>query len=105
MSVGVACAESVGIAAPFASFGSHVFCDSLHQSPLAQSASTLHPPDFSHLPSLLQAPERHTVAPFAVVHGPSPSAKPHLSSVLSHAPDRQTPLPPSVSEQVPSPLA
>ena len=45
---------------------------SSHQLPPAQSASTLQPPAGSQVPLALQAPERQTVAAFAVVHGPSP---------------------------------
>ena len=35
-------------------------------------------------------PERHTVAPLALVHGPSPLAKPHLLSAASHTRLTQT---------------
>jgi hypothetical protein len=41
---------------------------------LVQSASTLQPPDGSHVPSVLHAPERHTLPPLVIEQGPSPFA-------------------------------
>jgi hypothetical protein len=37
-------------------------------------------------PLVAQRPERHTLAPSAAVHGPTPVAKPHSSSFVSHTP-------------------
>ena len=47
---------------------------SSHQLPPVQSASLAQPPDGSQTPLVLQLPDRHTVAPLAAVHGPSPLA-------------------------------
>jgi hypothetical protein len=72
--VGLVCGGSFGIAVPFASCGVHVWVLSSHQLPPEQSASTSHPPAGSHVPFVLQVPERHTTGPVGPVHGPSPTA-------------------------------
>jgi hypothetical protein len=76
-STGFMCGGSLGMSVPLGSFAVHVCDVSSHQSPPAQSASTLHPPAGSHLPLVLHTPERHTVPPLPVgpeVQGPSPLA-------------------------------
>jgi hypothetical protein len=73
-SVGFECAPSVGTAPPLAIFAVHAWELSLHQLPLVQSASTLQPPGATHVPLVLHAPDRHTVAPLVAVQGPSPFA-------------------------------
>jgi hypothetical protein len=72
--VGFVCGASVGTGVALGSVGRHAFMLSLHQLPVGQSASALQPPAGSHRPLLLQAPERQTVAPLALVHGPSLTA-------------------------------
>lgn len=86
LSVGLVWAVSVGTAVPFASCGTHWCIVSLHHLPVAQSASTLHPPEGSQVRFVLQAPERQSVGPSAIVHGPSPLAYPHLLSFVSQTP-------------------
>src|SRR5262249_14000946 len=61
----------------------HMCIDSLHHWLLLQSASTLQPPAGSQVPSVLQAPERQTVPPSDIVHGPSPFARPQRVSLVS----------------------
>jgi len=73
-SVGPVCVASVGIAVPFASVALHVCADSSHHSWAGQSLSTLQPVDAPQVPLEPQTPERQIVAPFALVHGPSPLA-------------------------------
>jgi hypothetical protein len=73
-SVGLECAPSVGRGWPLATVGAQRCVVSLHHVPVAQSASTLHPPAGSHVPFVLHMPERHTTPPFATVQGPSPFA-------------------------------
>lgn len=72
--VGLVCGLSFGIATPLSSLGKHAFKVSLHHRPSLQSASALQPAAGSHRPFVLHVAERHTVAPFCAVHGPSPSA-------------------------------
>src|SRR5580704_9470420 len=84
LSVGLVWEASVGTATPLASCAVHVCALSLHQWPVAQSASTLQLPAASHVPVALQAPERHTEAPASELHGPSPLAKPQSLSCVSH---------------------
>jgi hypothetical protein len=71
LSVGLVCSASVGIVVPFGTFAVHVCVEMLHQLPPLQSPSTLQPPVGMQVSPTLQAPERHTVAAFAVEHGPS----------------------------------
>jgi hypothetical protein len=73
-SVGLACAASVGIAAPFASFGAHACVDTLHHVPVAQSPSTLQPPGAMQVPPVEHTPERQTSVAFDGVHEPPPFA-------------------------------
>jgi hypothetical protein len=73
-SVGFVCGPSVGIAVPFASVAVQVCIDSSHHCSAAQSASTSQLPAAMHVPFALQTPERQTVAPVELVHGPSPSS-------------------------------
>jgi hypothetical protein len=93
LSVGLACGGSLGTAVAFGSFAVHVCVLSAHHWPAEQSASTLQPPAGSHVPFVLHAPERHTVPPLAIVHGPSPLAYPHLLSAVSHTPLEHTSVP------------
>jgi hypothetical protein len=74
LSVGFVCGGSVGTTIPLGSVGKQAFMLSLHHLPVGQSASTLQPPDFSHVPLVLHMPEMQTVPPFATVQGPSPFA-------------------------------
>jgi hypothetical protein len=46
----------------------------MHHSVVAQSPSTLQPPDGMQVPATLQVPERQTVFWLVVVHGPVPLA-------------------------------
>jgi hypothetical protein len=101
LSVGFACGGSFGTACPFASVGVQVCIASLHQVPALQSASTLQPPAFTQVPPTLHAPERHTVPPVPIVHGPSPLAYPHLLSLVSQTPLLQTSVP-AAAVHVPS---
>jgi hypothetical protein len=73
-SVGLVCAPSTGTAVPLASCPVQMCVVSSHQLPAVQSASTLQPPLGSHVPLVLHAPERQTVAPVTAVQGPSPLA-------------------------------
>jgi hypothetical protein len=84
-SVGLACAESVGIGDPFESLAVHMLLDSSHQLPVGQSASTLQPPAGSHLPAVLHAPDWQSVGPLATVHPDCPFARPH-SLFVPHTP-------------------
>jgi hypothetical protein len=59
---------------------------SRHHVPIAQSASTLHPPIGSQVPLALQLDDRHTVEAVTLVHGPVPAAYPHRESAGSHTP-------------------
>jgi hypothetical protein len=72
-SVGFAWAPSLGTGVPLATVGRHMCIVSLHQVPAAQSASTLQPPEGSHVPLTLHIPERQTLL-VAGVQGPSPFA-------------------------------
>jgi len=66
---------SVGTGMPFATVGEHMFVVSLHQLPVAQSASTLQPPAGSQtMLVLLHMVERQTVPPLDDEQGPSPFA-------------------------------
>jgi hypothetical protein len=72
--VGFVWLVSVGTAVPFGSWATHWCIVSLHHLPVAQSASTLQPPEGSQVRFVLQAPERQSVGPSVAVHGPSPLA-------------------------------
>ncbi len=65
----------------------------------ASSVQSTHVP--SEAPLVAQRPERHTLAASAAVHGPTPVAKPHSSSFVSHTPLTQTKAA-AASVQVPS---
>ena len=68
---GFACGVSVGMAMPLSRVGKQALLVSLHQLPVAQSASTLQPSAGKHTPpSELHLAERHTVVPSSAVHGP-----------------------------------
>ena len=72
---GGACPATVGTLWPFATFGTHMDEGVLQYSLVAQSASTLHPPEGMHTPAVgLHVPDWQRVAPLATVQGPSPSA-------------------------------
>lgn len=105
VSAGV-CPVTDGTGSPFATLFVHVAVGvSQYCVAALQSLSTLQPPDFSHVPFALHAPERQTVLPDAAgVQGPSPSLKPHFESV-SQTPERQTATPDFAGVQVPSLLA
>ncbi len=72
----------------------------MHQLPPVQSPSTLQPPATMQVPFELHANERQRSSAVDAVHGPSPSAQPHLLSVshtaLAHtsvaAAEEQVPL-------------
>ena len=99
---GGVCPLIVGTDVPFGSFAVHVFADVSQNWVAAQSPSTVHAPGAWQTPDTEQPPERQTVAPVAVVHGPSPSAKPHLRSGSQTA-LRQT-MPAVAVVQAPSPF-
>ena len=85
---------TVGIGELFGSFAVHWNCEVSHHCAAPQSESTAQPPaGMQTLPLALHAPLRHTVGPVATVHGPSPSAKPHSLSFVSHTPAAQTSVP------------
>jgi hypothetical protein len=71
LSVGLVCGASVGTVVPFATFAAQLCVEMRHQLPPLQSPSTLQPPVGMQVSPTLHAPERHTVAAFAVEHGPS----------------------------------
>ncbi len=71
LSTGDVCSGSLGMGLPLASLGVQLCEASLHQLLPGQSASRLQPPDCSHVPLTLHAPLRQTVAPSAIVQGPS----------------------------------
>ena len=73
-SVGFACGGSLGIAVPFTSFGAQTWFEMLHQSPFAQSPSTLQPPAGWQRLFALHDCERQTTVWFAFAQGPSPFA-------------------------------
>lgn len=98
--VGPLCVGSDGIGEPLASLASQACVDSSHQSPPVQSPSVLHPPAGSQVPATLHAPDRHTVAPFPAVHGPSPLARPHSLSAVSQTAAVHTAVP-TAAVQVP----
>jgi hypothetical protein len=85
-SVGFVWGGSVGTVVPFARRGVQVCALSLHQLPDEQSASTLQPPAGWQTPAMLHEPERQTVPPVRIVHGPSPLAKPQRLSAGSQTP-------------------
>jgi hypothetical protein len=73
-SVGSVCAGSVGRGAPLLRKVVHAAMLSLHQPP-GQSVSALQVPAAGRQrPSVLHAPERHTVAAVICVQVPSPAA-------------------------------
>jgi hypothetical protein len=72
--VGFACGGSDGTTVPFDNCGRHADMLSSHHCPVAQSASVTQPPGGMQVLFRPHAPERHTVPPFAIVHGPSPFA-------------------------------
>jgi hypothetical protein len=89
LSVGLACAGSVGICVPLPTFGVQKCVVSLHQLVAVQSASTKQVPAPAQTLALLHKPLRQTLGPVRIVHGPSPFARPHFPSG-SHAAARQT---------------
>jgi hypothetical protein len=89
-SVGLEWGASLGSGVPFPSCGKQAPMATLHHLPPVQSASTLQPVAGWHSPFVLQAAERHTTPPLAIVHGPWPAAKPHRLSALSQTPLWQT---------------
>jgi hypothetical protein len=72
--VGFVWVGSVGTAVPFGDWATHWWIVSRHHVPVAQSASTLHPPAGSQVRFVLHSAERQSVAPSVAVHGPSPLA-------------------------------
>jgi hypothetical protein len=83
----------VGTLVPSGSLGTQSFIWVSQNSEAVQSASAM------HVPAALQSivaehePERHTVPWFIVVQGPSPSAYPQSSSLVSQTALTQTAVP------------
>lgn len=84
VSVGFVWGVSVGTSVPLLSFDLQLRVLSSHQLPAVQSASTLQPAAGRQVRSALHAPERHTTAALASLHGPAPLSWPQRLSAASH---------------------